>query len=159
MSKIIGITVGTTMNPQKLGEYIEGGYDPLIVTGKIPSTESASNGVAQASIKNMALSHTIDEMVSAFQAGRDVKIRLTPTTAGMDNFGGWNFFYAELTVTEAVEYMTGYYGFNGYGTGYTNSNNCESAPLSIYGNMTQNPLIKVRVKTETATYAGQVEVN
>lgn len=160
MSKIIGITVGTTMNPQKMSEYIEGGgYEPLIVTGKIPATESSSAGIARASFAGMALSHTIDDIVEAFQAGRDVKIRLMPTAAGMDSFGGWNFNYAEMIVTLAEIVAAGYYSLHAYGTGYVAGSTYASAPIFISGNITSSPYVYVRVKTETATYAGEVEVN
>lgn len=148
----------TVKNGSK-GEKGDGTYDPLIVTGKIPATESTVSGVAQASVKNMALSHTIEEIAEAFQAGRGVTIRLNPVYPGMDNFGGWTFHYAELNVTKAEVVMAGYYTLIAYGTGYVGVATCTSAPIFVSGSLSTNPQIYVRTKTETATYAGEVEVN
>lgn len=118
---------------------------PLIVTGKFPTTEMTMSGVAQASIDNMALSHTLDKMVEAFQAGRDVLIRLNAVTPGMDDFGGWKFRCAELRVSKAQIYTAGHYDFFANGMGYTAFDH-EAAPLSIRCQLSNNAQIFVRVK-------------
>lgn len=125
---------------------------PLIVTGNLPTTNEVFSGVANAYIEStdgynngMNLSHTVEEMIEAFQAGREVKIRLKAVYPGMDNFGGWCFRNAELVVCDAEVVAAGLYTFYANGMGYTASTH-EATPLFIECSLNAHPKIFVRTK-------------
>ena len=178
MKKIIGNTVGTTMpranynqtDPSK-ADYIVGreniasnADEPLIVTGNFPSGwVSQPTGATNPLTNGTNLSHTVDEMCEAFQAGRDVRIRLSNSDYNYE-FGNWKMRYAELSVCRAAVLVAGtpnYYEFYAYGTAYAYGANgsVASTPMQITCNLNTTPMISTPVKKETATYAGQVEVN
>ena len=161
--KIVGNTVGTPMpranynqtDPAK-ADYIVGreniaskADEPLIVTGNFPTSESTVNSLAYADIpkaeSGMNLSHTVAEMVEAFQAGRDVKIRLNSADYGSTLFGGWSFRHGWLDVFEAEELVSGMYVFYAYGMGYTYYSH-EASPLFIECSLNPSPRIYVRIK-------------
>lgn len=119
------------------------GYDPLIVTGTFPSGWSNISGEAFTVISN--LSHTLDDMASAFLAGRDVRIKLINTDSSYE-FGNWHLNYAELSVYNVVANMpaAGYYNFNSVGTGYATEG---TTVVRIEASMSNTLSLKTSIKS------------
>ena len=136
-----------------LSARVSGGassYSPLIVTGNFPSSwVSQPQGATNPLTNGTNLSHTVDEMVEAFQAGRDVIIRLSNSDY-MYEFGNWKMRYAELSVCRAAVIMAGpptYYEFYAYGTAYAeNGGKVESTPMQITCSLNTTPMISTPVK-------------
>jgi hypothetical protein len=120
---------------------------PFIVTGNFPTSWLSQPEGATSEISTMNLSHTTEEMIAAFQSGRDVLIRLT-NNDGMYEFGNWKLRLAELIVTDAQILSAGYYQFYAYGTGYAQGSQgkVETTPMQITCSLNPMPRISTPIK-------------
>lgn len=138
---------GTVLTARLSGESSMS-YNPLIVTGNFPSSwVSQPQGAYTALSNGTNLSHTIEEIVEAFQAGREVKIILNAINPGTYEFGNWKMRYAELRVFEASVVTTGYYKLHAHGMAYAQDNNgkAEATPIQIICNGS-TPMISTPIK-------------
>jgi hypothetical protein len=164
--KITGNTVGTTTpranynqtDPSK-ADYIVGreniaskADEPLIVTGNFPQSWYSSERGASGPLANGTnLSHTLDEMCTAFKEGRDVYIRLTNTEYNY-NFGNWNLHYVELQVSNAEDNAPapGWYNLSAFGLGcaYDSLGRIETTPMYVNASMSSTPMLSTPIKTD-----------
>lgn len=141
---------GTVLTARLSGESSMS-YNPLIVTGNFPSSwVSQPQGATTPLTSGTNLSHTVDEMIEAFQAGRDVRIRLSNTDYNYE-FGNWKMRYVELSVCKAAILMAGppaYYEFYAYGMAYAQGGTgyVESTPMQITCNLNTTPMISTPIK-------------
>ncbi len=134
--------------------YLYKAYDikkyPLIVTGTFPIQWTNSPMGAVGSITGL-LSHTLDEIGQAFNAGREVRIRFTNSDSSY-TFGDWNLRYAELILSrfEGNAPTPGYYTLYASGMGYAINRQygyAEITPMQINVNMSSTILLSTPVKS------------
>ena len=131
------------------GDPGDAGASALIVTGTFPTSWISQPQGATSDLTTSNLSHSVDEMCSAFQSGREVIIRLTaPTNVMTYEFGGWNLKFAELGVTSAKVETAGYYSFYAYGMGYAqgSQSKAEATPMQITCSLSPRPILSTPLK-------------
>ena len=131
------------------GDPGDAGSSALIVTGTFPTSWISQPQGATSDLTTSNLSHSVDEMCSAFQSGREVIIRLTAPTNVMNyEFGGWNLKFAELGVTSAKVETAGYYSFYAYGMGYAqgSQSKAEATPMQITCSLSPRPILSTHMK-------------